>query len=101
MRAPDRGTRDRVSAPADLLSRRSVLLAVTAGLALLLGGSLLVAVATAYGLLGLGPNPAREAEREARLRALVREAEATLPGYPDAVRLAEREGATRLGTAPA
>jgi hypothetical protein len=101
MRAPEPRGRDRQQGPPDLLSRRSVRFLVVGVLALVIGASLIVAVAIGYGQLRRAPDPAREAERAARLRALVREAEATVPAYPGAVRLAERSGATVLGTAPA
>ena len=101
MRAPAPGRPDRQQGPPDLLSRRIIRLPVMGALALFVGVSLLVAVAIGYGELRRAPDPAREAEREARLRALVREAEATVPAYPGAVRVAERSGETLLGTAPA
>jgi hypothetical protein len=101
MRTPSPPAGDRQRAPPDLLARRSVLLPVAVALALVIGASLIVAVAAGYGQLRRGPDPAQEAERAARLRATVREAEVTLPGYPGAVRLGEQAGTTLLGTAPA
>jgi hypothetical protein len=88
-------------APPDLWGRRGVRLLVAAPLALVVGASLVVALAVAYGQLRRGPDPAQEAERAARLEAILEEAAAAVPGYPGAVRLAEVEGATLLGTAPA
>ena len=101
MRVPDPDGPDRRLGPPDLWSRRLVRVALVAALVLVVGASLVVAVAIGASELRRGPDPARAAEREARLEALVREAEATVTPYPGAIRVAERSGRTVLGTAPA
>jgi hypothetical protein len=110
-RAPDDAERcprcgGRLLAPPRLVDRRSAVIAWYA-LGLTLGGIVYAGQAFVYfiafwdralAFFGLSPREVGAAERRERVEALVLEAEAAVPVFPEAVRLLDEHGANRTRT---